>query len=236
MDAPDVVHRVVVPSTPAGAYRIDVTTEDDGTEIDTVVYARAVCDEATELACDEDGGLGTRSRFTFDAQAGDTFFVVVDGHATGAYHLVVTVRRRVEADDVCDDSTACPDPYRCIDTGPDFRCALTSEPYLYGLRATRNGNLDLIIEMDGSDAEADVLSGQLTAYDADGNVAKFPDRTLVQDQNFTFDPPGAMIFTVSATFTDWFDSLAPDTASVEVRLVDNAAQESNSLRVDVDPE
>jgi hypothetical protein len=46
--------------------------------------------EGTEIACNDDGGEGLRSRLTLTAEAGDIYFLVVDGYSSfssGAFTL-----------------------------------------------------------------------------------------------------------------------------------------------------
>ena len=60
------------------AARVVLDTGDS--DFDTVLSVRTACaDAATEVACDDDGGLGTRSRVELDAEADVTYFVVVEG-------------------------------------------------------------------------------------------------------------------------------------------------------------
>ena len=84
-----------------------VTLSTDGSAFDTVLSVRAACDDAeAELACDDDGGDGTRSRLRFEAQADTDYFVFVDGYngAGGLYTLELRVPPVLVA---CDDATPC---------------------------------------------------------------------------------------------------------------------------------
>ncbi|MFN3200855.1 MAG: MopE-related protein [Bradymonadia bacterium] len=50
-------------------------------DFDTVMYVRGTCgDDASELDCDDDGGPGSNSALTFEAEAGESYYIVVDGY------------------------------------------------------------------------------------------------------------------------------------------------------------
>ena len=59
-----------------------VTLDTDGADFDTVISVRTACaNAASEVACDDDGGLGVRSLTQVQAQGGVRYFVVVDGYS-----------------------------------------------------------------------------------------------------------------------------------------------------------
>jgi hypothetical protein len=65
----------------------EITT--DGSSFDTLLLIYHGC-EGTEIACNDDGGEGLRSRLTLTAEAGDVYFLVVDGYSSfssGAFIL-----------------------------------------------------------------------------------------------------------------------------------------------------
>jgi len=65
----------------------EITT--DGSSFDTLLLIYHGC-EGTEIACNDDGGEGLRSRLTLTAEAGDIYFLVVDGYSSfssGAFTL-----------------------------------------------------------------------------------------------------------------------------------------------------
>ncbi|MGK0361695.1 MAG: hypothetical protein ACI9U2_004013 [Bradymonadia bacterium] len=84
-----------------------VTLSTDGSDFDTILSVRTTCDDAdAELACDDDGGDGTRSRLRFDALADTDYFVFVDGYngASGPFALELRLPPVLTA---CDDAMPC---------------------------------------------------------------------------------------------------------------------------------
>jgi hypothetical protein len=83
-DANDRVVRFVAPA--AGSY----TFSTNGSTFDTVMTLHADC--ATQLACDDDSGVGTQSQLTRVMAAGEVVLIVIDGYngATGNFVLNVT--------------------------------------------------------------------------------------------------------------------------------------------------
>ena len=65
----------------AEAGAVTLTTE--GSSYDTILSVRTACaNQGSEVACnDDDDALGTRSQVTFNAAAGTTYFVIVDGYS-----------------------------------------------------------------------------------------------------------------------------------------------------------
>jgi hypothetical protein len=84
--SPDIVYRLVVPSTRT------VTMDTDGSGYDTVLHLRdSTC--VIELACDDDGGSGLQSYISTSLSAG-TYYIIVDGYSTyssGSYILTVAM-------------------------------------------------------------------------------------------------------------------------------------------------
>ena len=71
-----------------------VTAEIIQADYDTAMFMRAVCDDqASQLACDDDGGNGLWSRISVQVQPG-TYFIFVDGFGggSGTSTLQVTVQ------------------------------------------------------------------------------------------------------------------------------------------------
>ncbi len=59
-------------------------------DFDTVLSVRTACDAAgSEVDCNDDGGVGTRSRLAFDADPGVEYFVVAEGFRGAAGHVVL---------------------------------------------------------------------------------------------------------------------------------------------------
>ena len=81
---------------------------------DTALFVRGSCDEAgSEVACDDDGGGGTRSRISTMLAAG-TWYVFVDGFAGSSGTATLQISRG------CADNGACDAGQRCVLPPPDF--------------------------------------------------------------------------------------------------------------------
>ena len=79
------------PDTPPGALFDAIArqaVEAEASSFDTVLYVKQDCLGA-ELVCDDDGGDGTQSLVTVDAQAGVPLIIVVDGFNAEAQGNVV---------------------------------------------------------------------------------------------------------------------------------------------------
>ena len=119
---PEVVYQWTAPDT--GTYILDTL----GSDFDTVLYVLESCD-GEEIVCNDDafsGDIRTRSQVTFDAAAGETFLIVIDGfgpRSAGDYVINITL----DLDEVCDNDsdddldglTDCTDP----DCAADDACA-----------------------------------------------------------------------------------------------------------------
>jgi hypothetical protein len=78
------------------------TADTEGADYDTVLRIFDDCDGA-EIACDDDGGVGTTSALTFYAESGQAFIIVVDGysaHSTGSW--VVDIEAVADPEDDTD--------------------------------------------------------------------------------------------------------------------------------------
>ena len=95
---PEVVYQWTAPRT--GTYILDTL----GSDFDTVLYVLESC-EGDEIVCNDDAFGGPeriRSQVTFDATAGDSFLIVVDGFgptSNGDYVLNITL----DLDEICDN-------------------------------------------------------------------------------------------------------------------------------------
>jgi hypothetical protein len=93
-DAPEVIHRFVAPRT--GGWRVD--TESTSPKWDTVLSSRATCLDSASVSCNDDGAYPPMSQITFDLDAGEEVYLVVDGHTggpspdRGPYTLSITPR------------------------------------------------------------------------------------------------------------------------------------------------
>ncbi|MEZ4463021.1 MAG: dickkopf-related protein [bacterium] len=140
----EIAHSFVAPE--AGTF----CARTDGSDYDTVVYVRTDCgDPATELGCNDDAGGTLQSAVEFQAEAGATYHVFVDGFAgAGAYALAVTAGPcegpapdclndfDCAADELCVDGVCVPDaPVACVDDADcaageicvDGACALSAD-------------------------------------------------------------------------------------------------------------
>jgi hypothetical protein len=74
-----------------GPERVTLSTIDDDTEVDTVLYVRGDCDGDEELACGDDVGDDPRSSISVDIPEAGTWFVVVDARiGRGQFVLLVS--------------------------------------------------------------------------------------------------------------------------------------------------
>ncbi|MCA9524775.1 MAG: hypothetical protein KC549_00580, partial [Myxococcales bacterium] len=120
----EIAHTFVAPA--AGTF----CARTEGSDYDTVVYVRTDCaDAASELGCNDDADGTLQSAVEFEAEAGATYHVFVDGFA-GAGDYVLTVTPGVcegpapdcfndfdcAADELCVDGVCVPDaPADCLD-------------------------------------------------------------------------------------------------------------------------
>lgn len=123
-EAPDLIYRWR--PTQSGEYTIDT----NGSGFDTILAIVDDCDmTGTELACNDDGGEGTRSSITLNVNAFQTYFIVVSGYfstAEGATVVNITSTSimepecRVNSD--CDANFQC-NAGQCEPQGNDGFCA-----------------------------------------------------------------------------------------------------------------
>ena len=117
---PELIFQWSAPET--GTYNVDTL----GSDFDTVLYVLESCD-GDEIVCNDDAFSGddrTRSQVTFDATAGESVLIVVDGFgptSDGDYVLNITL----DVDEVCDNGED-DDGDRAIDCA-DIDCAGTDE-------------------------------------------------------------------------------------------------------------
>jgi len=88
--------------------RIEINS--DGSSFDTVVHVTDACPGGRELACDDDGGDGLQSLVAFDAIAGTTYFVVVNGYDDADIGDIVVNFAGVE---ICVGDDECPGDQIC---------------------------------------------------------------------------------------------------------------------------
>ena len=107
--SPDGIHRWT--PTRAGSY----TLTTNGSAFDTVLAIYDGCDEsAISLDCDDDGGDGSQSSLTINAEAFVTYYVIVSGYKTdarGDYALNITEDNNVTPE--CTSSAQCAANERC---------------------------------------------------------------------------------------------------------------------------
>jgi cysteine-rich repeat protein len=104
--APEAVFAV----TPNDSGLMIASTDNGLTDFDTVLYVLGACDDPTsELACNDDVAQGvTTSEVVWQATAGTTYYIVVDGYeAAGGFELTVEIAvcgdGVVSAGEQCDD-------------------------------------------------------------------------------------------------------------------------------------
>ena len=104
----------------------------EGSAFDTVLYVRTDCgDAATQIECNDDS-IGLQSSLEIDAEAGQTYYIFVDGYSDGARgEVVLNAARCGELPPVCPADADCaglacgPDPVcgvECGPCGPDLHC------------------------------------------------------------------------------------------------------------------
>lgn len=98
----------------------------DGSAYDTAITIQSTT--CSELACDDDGGVGTQSLVTYTATAGEQLLIVVDGFgssAAGAYTLAIydsSSCADADGDGVCDASDLCTGDDATGDSDADGTC------------------------------------------------------------------------------------------------------------------
>lgn len=91
---PDVVY--AIPLQSGQRLEAEILQAADG--FDTVLYLRGTCtSQASERACDDDGGVAPLSHLTYTATATGTYYLVVDGYSSatddwGTYDLLIDIR------------------------------------------------------------------------------------------------------------------------------------------------
>ncbi len=117
--APEVVFELTAPEDGV----IIASTANAGTDFDTVVYVLGACDDAsTEIACDDDGGGQGPSVVSFDAVAGQTYFIVVDGY-DGAGNFELSIAQVICGDGDVAGGEQCDDGNTESGDGCDSSCA-----------------------------------------------------------------------------------------------------------------
>ena len=61
-----------------------VCVDTNGSTFDTVLSVGTSC-FADDLGCDDDGGAGTQSQMQFEAVAGVSYTIVIDGYSSTSY-------------------------------------------------------------------------------------------------------------------------------------------------------
>ncbi len=113
--------------------RVDAPTrvcaQTAGSDHDTVLYVRPErCDGDVEIACDDDGGVGSSSQVAFDALPGVDYHLFVDGFATGGPWQLTVFPGECDAPPECFADLDCGagqrcEAFACVDAAPDGRCA-----------------------------------------------------------------------------------------------------------------
>jgi hypothetical protein len=95
-----------------GTKALVISTDHPETTLDTVIYVRTECtDAATELACDDDGGVRPRtSLLTVPDATEGTYYIVVDAYgpsSLGSFKLTVVERNGLHSPCSPADPTSC---------------------------------------------------------------------------------------------------------------------------------
>lgn len=209
---------------------------------DPVLHARSTCeDPEAEVACNDDIASGRlESRLRLELAAGEQVYLVVDtvGRAINArYELSARRLPIVEVGDPCDVASArngCPNGSYCR-TEPDIRgpegvCAPDDPPVITELSAFARGDV-LGLVAAGTDTGADVEQAYLNLLDAEGGIivlnAQGADTYILTPATSIFgqDP---FEFRFSSDLLAGF----PQTAAIEVRLLDARGNESEPARAE----
>jgi hypothetical protein len=154
---------VVYTVTPSSAERLVVSLVNPGTDYDTGLSVRSSsCEAGDEVACNDDFD-GDQSQVTFDAEAGRTYYIVVEGADgdTGEYEL--TLHRA----GVCEGVAPVVDATRLIANGTTV---VTTSSGVHSLRGncvggeSRDGLLWFVAPRDGTIVASTNFLG--TTYDS----------------------------------------------------------------------
>jgi cysteine-rich repeat protein len=216
------------------------TTDDPGTQIDTVLMARRRClDPSTEYACNDEDPAATRagaSTVVLDFAPGDRHFLWVDTVGLGGpFVLRSTWTPLVPPGDPCD-----PTGDLCA---PRHRCDPVSETCVPGRPPRLDAGLALAVlqawngrpgsfrfVFDGADPDRDLAQVRFTLIDGTGTVVgsrSFPVPEEVND---------AATFAGARVLWDGVWSVDPTarTTDIEILLVDALGIESNAVTVPVE--
>ncbi len=85
--APDVIYSFVAP------YTQSYTISTDGSSFDTYLYIQTggACPGTTTVECDDDDGVGLQSLITRVLNAGETYYIIVDGYSSASGNYVLNV-------------------------------------------------------------------------------------------------------------------------------------------------
>lgn len=190
-----------------------VTLHTEGSAFDTLLTVRAACAAGPELACDDDGGAGTASRVTFDAEAGVQYAVAVHGYDDGDVGPLVLDFSGVE---VCLVDADCAEGETC----QAGACVLPPPPVCGGA-----------IELDGFGAYMGDTSGLRDEVDARcASANEGPEQVYT----FQLDLPAEVAFDTGGTAMDTVLSVrtACDDAASELRCDDDGSDLGLASRVE----
>lgn len=111
------------------AYRVDISEEG---KLDVLIESDAALGVSVRTSCADDGSevmCGERTRVTLDAQAGESYTIVVDGNSSGAageFLLSVALRQPACGDGIRDSHEQCDDGNINDGDGCDPDCVLES--------------------------------------------------------------------------------------------------------------
>jgi cysteine-rich repeat protein len=201
----------------------------------TTLSLRRTCAEAlTETAC-----APAPRQVRAELVAGEALAFVIDGpEAGGPFTVQVQFLRARAAGEACDPARqldVCAAGLRC-----DGRCVDNHAPVLSSASALRTGRegQHLFIQLDGTDADADVEVLGLAALDAAGAPVPWADPaatgTPLSEGLLALDTPvaGATAFSRTLTWRGFFTSF-PAVATVELWLQDSGGLRSQRRSVAV---
>lgn len=81
-----------------------LTVSTDGSPFDTVLYIREATCSATDLACDDDGGVGLQSLMELTNVPAGLYYLIVDGFFSNSGAYTLSVSGVIKSGEACDDA------------------------------------------------------------------------------------------------------------------------------------
>jgi len=192
LDSTDVTYSF----TAASDGPVIVSTDHEGTEYDTVLHVREHCiDPATEVACNDDIESrrgSSQSELYFDAVAGESYSIIVDGWGgdSGLFELSLTTpvcgNGELEPGEDCDDGNTTPGDGCDDDCTPTPVCAVGTADHDAGTLSP-GASLDVSLEV-GSAASFGGLSCSGLAS-GNASVSFTVEQAGLVDITYSFETP-----------------------------------------------